>query len=214
MKPFSVAVLDDHTLIVEAISALIKNEDSLSFAGGFSQSIELFNFLTKKSSLDILLLDIQLKDEDGLKICQELKKTYPHLKIIMLSSITQVAVVMDALKKGANGYLPKNISKEDLKNACRDVINGKTYVHKEISFIPTENNSTQNEYIPKLTRREKEILKLILEEMTTSEISSKLNITTSTIETHRSSLLNKTGSKNVVGLIKFTLEKGLLENDL
>ncbi len=211
MSPISLAVLDDHALIIEAIGALVETENSLELVGGFQTEAALVTFLDTNSTPDVLLLDIQLKDEDGIKICQSLSKNFPELRIIMLSSITAPAIVMDALKKGAKGYLPKNISVENLKEACDTVMQGKTYIHKDISFVPTAQNASQYDYIPKLTRREKEVLTLIMEELTTSQIAEKLFLTPSTVETHRASLFSKTGSKNVVGLIKFTLEKGLLE---
>ena len=210
MKPISIIVLDDHALILEAINSLVKSDDELVFLAGFQKASDLFGFFESNPLPDILLLDIQLEDEDGLKIASEISKKYPAICILMLSSLTQAAIVMDALKKGAKGYLPKNISLEDLKEASEMVMKGKTYLHKDISFVVKENTSSKYEYLPKLTRREKEILQLILEEMTTSEIAEKLHISVSTVETHRASLFSKTGSKNVVGLIKFTLEKGLL----
>lgn len=125
--------------------------------------------------------------------------------------MTQSAMVMDALKKGAVGYLPKNISLEDLKEACEDVLNGKTHIHKSISFLAIDKKKSNYSYLPKLSRREKEVLSLIMEEKTTSQIAETLHVTVSTVETHRSSLLIKTGAKNVVGLIKYTIERGLLD---
>jgi len=211
MNPIKLAVLDDHALILEAIRALIDSEPTINYWGGFHTLNELESNLTTEKKPDVLLLDIQLENEDGIKICVQLSKKYPDLKIIMLSSMTQSAIVMDALKKGAVGYLPKNISLDDLKEACDTVINGKTYIHQEISFSPSSKKESKYDYIPKLTRREKEVLSLIMEEKTTSEIAEMLHLTVSTVETHRSSLLIKTGAKNVVGLIKYTIEKGLLD---
>lgn len=211
MNPVELVVLDDHALILEAIKALVDTDTSFNFLGGFQTSQDLQNYLQTKKTPDVLLLDIQLKNEDGIKICTALSKTFPDLKIIMLSSMTQSAIVMDALKKGAMGYLPKNIALEDLKEACKTVLQGKTYIHKDISLSPVAKKDSKYDYLPKLTRREKEVLSLIMEENTTSQIAEKLHLTVSTVETHRSSLLLKTEAKNVVGLIKYTIEKGLID---
>jgi len=211
MNRITIAVLDDHTLIIEAIKSLVENDAEIQFTQGFQYSSKLFDFLENETHPNILLLDIQLNNEDGIEICKKINTSYPNLTILMLSSITQSAVVMDALKKGAKGFLPKNISLEDLKEACQTVLNGKTYLHQDISLIPTEERTSKYDYLPKLTRREKEVLTLILEEMTTAEIAASLSLTVSTVETHRASLFSKTNSKNVVGLIKYTLEKGLLD---
>ena len=211
-KTYSIAVLDDHALIIEAIKSLLQGAPDFPFTEGF-QTYEAFQaYLASGKELDILLLDIQLENQDGIKLCEKIHLQHPNLRIIMLSSNTQPHVVMDALKKGAKGFLPKNVSLAELKEAFRETLNGKTYLHKDISLIPSERKISRFDYLPKLTRREKEVLKLILEEMTTTEIAEKLFLSPSTVETHRASLFSKTNSKNVVGLIKYTLEKGLLED--
>ena len=170
-----------------------------------------FDYISQGYLIDILLLDIQLNNEDGIKICQQINISSPEIIVIMLSSNTQSAIVMDALKKGAQGFLPKNIDQKSLIESFEETIKGKTYIHPEISLVETKSKSSNFEYIPKLTRREKEVLQLILDEMTTNEIAEKLFLSPSTVETHRASLFSKTASKNVVGLIKCTIEKGLLD---
>lgn len=210
-KLYNVAVLDDHDLISEAVKSMLVSNTKYCFVRGFANSLDFMTYLEISPIIDILLLDIHLKEEDGLKICKHLSKKNPEIQIIMLTSLTQQSLVMEALKSGAKGYLPKNVGYDDIIEAFDTVLQDKIYLHSDISFTPKQNNKTSSyAYLPKLTRREKEILTLILEELTTQEIADRLCITVSTIETHRSSLLTKTGSKNVVGLIKYTLEKGLL----
>lgn len=208
MEHINIAILDDHDLILEAIKSLIEQSENLEYSGGFKTYKALQGYLDINLP-DILLLDIRLQDEDGIIICKTLSKIYPDLNIIMLSSLTQSAIAMDALKKGAKGFLPKNISLEQLEEACFDVMNGKTYIHKDISL--TSQNHSKYDYIPKITRREKDVLKLIMEELTSSEIANRLSISLNTVENHRASLFSKTGAKNIVGLIKYTIEKGLLD---
>jgi len=212
MSTYTIVLLDDHALIIEAIKSLLEGSKQFVFQKGFQNAIQLITHFEKEGPTDILLLDIQLKEEDGIDVCKMLSEKYPSLHIIMLSSLTQPAIVLDALKKGAKGFLPKNISLEELTNAFNDVVNGKTHLHPDISLIPSAKKESSYSYVPKITRREKEVLKLILDELTTAEIADQLCLTVSTVETHRASLFSKTGSKNVVGLIKYTLEKGLLDN--
>jgi len=211
MSKISIAILDDHDLIIEAIKSLIEQSENLRYSGGFKTYNALQDYLSTNTLSDILLLDIRLQDEDGITICKTLSKEHPLLKIIMLSSMTQSAIVMDALKKGAKGFLPKNISLNELNKACKEVKEERTYIHKDISLITNKNKTSKYDYIPKITRREKEVLKLIMEEQTSSEIATKLCISINTVENHRASLFSKTGSKNIVGLTKYTLEKGLLD---
>lgn len=210
-KLYSVAVLDDHDLISEAIKSLLDANKTYQFVAGFLSASACIKHLNSFNDVDILLLDIHLNGEDGLKICKTLTHDFPSLHKIMLTSLTQQSLVTEALKNGAKGYLPKNVGYHELIEALDTVIKDKIYLHKDISFLPIKNEKESTyRYLPKLTRREKEILQLILEEKTTQEIAEKLFIAVSTVETHRSSLLTKTGSKNVVGLIKYTIEKGLL----
>ncbi|GER60604.1 DNA-binding response regulator [Patiriisocius marinus] len=210
-KTYNVAVLDDHALIPQAIKGLLDDIKKYSFIEGFVKSEMFFDYISQGYLIDILLLDIQLNNEDGIKICQQINFSSPEIIVIMLSSNTQSAIVMDALKKGAQGFLPKNIDQRSLIESFEETIIGKTYIHPEISLVEIKSKSSNFEYIPKLTRREKEVLQLILDEMTTNEIAEKLFLSPSTIETHRASLISKTASKNVVGLIKYTIEKGLLD---
>lgn len=210
---YKVAVLDDHDLIAQAIKSMLESHKTYKFIGGFTTFSECVKHINEINSFDILLLDINLKNEDGIEICKKLNNNFPEIHKIMLTSLTQQSLISEALKNGAKGYLTKNVSYTDLIEAFDSVLKGKIYLHQDISFVPSvERNKFTDNYLPKLTRREKEILTLILEEYTTQEIGDKLFITVSTVETHRSSLLLKTGSKNVVGLIKYTLQKGLLSS--
>lgn len=213
-ETYNIAVLDDHDLIAEAIKSMLSSNDNFVFVGGFTNQDQLVSFLKEKTKPDILLLDIHLKDQDGLKICKMLNSEFPSIKIVMLTSLTQQSIVSESFKSGAKGYLPKNVGYIELIECFETVLGGKIYIHKDISFVPNNpKKSSSYDYLPRLTRREKEILQLILDEFTTQEIADKLCLTVSTIETHRSSLLAKTGAKNVVGLIKYTLERGLLSTD-
>jgi DNA-binding NarL/FixJ family response regulator len=210
---YKVVVLDDHDLIAEAIKSMLLNNEIFQFINGFNNSKSLISFLESGNDVDFVLLDLHLNIEDGIAVCKQLTLNYPQINVIILSSITQHSLVTDALKNGAKGYLPKSVSYEELIKAFNSVLVGNIFIHQDISFvpIPKKQKSTQD-YLPKFTRREKEILQLILDELTTQEIAEKLSISVSTVETHRSSLLLKVGAKNVVGLIKYTLEKGLLSS--
>lgn len=213
LKTIQIAVLDDHFLIGTAIQAILNDSASLTFYDAFTDSLSLKEAFNSKGLPDFLLLDIDIGAEDGLVICKNFSIYYPLLNIIMLSSYTETAIVKTALSNGAKGFLPKSITKEILLE-CIEVVNGGSiYLHKDIEKKVLESTlntgSMATHFMPKLSRREKEILNLILEEMTTPEIAEKLFISISTVETHRAALLSKTGSKNIAGLVKVALEKGL-----
>jgi len=211
----SIAVLDDHQLIAEAIEKIVHSNPSWSFAGGFNTSQQFRQHIQQHGTPAFLLLDINLGGEDGIELCKLLSRQYPLLKIVMLTGLTQPAVVKNAMKSGAHGFMLKNMQRADLWDCLETVKNGNVYLHKDIEKVMLQNSleikTAGSGYIPKLTRREKEVLELIMKEMTTQEIADALFISVNTVETHRASLLSKLGAKNIAGLVKITIEKGLLE---
>ncbi|MBW7914248.1 MAG: response regulator transcription factor [Taibaiella sp.] len=209
-----IAVLDDHTLIAEAISSLIADHPIYSFYGGFSNSYELEQNINQQGHPDVLLLDINLPKDDGIELCRKFIPRFPGMHIIMITGLTQPAIVKSAMRTGASGFMLKNITKDEIINGLDTVLRGEKYVHREIQQLIVNEALYQHrstDYIPKLTRREKEVLQLIVQEMTTQEIAAKLYISINTVETHRASLLQKTGAKNIAGLVKVAIEKGLTD---
>ncbi len=211
----TIVVLDDHLLIREAIEKIIAENTSYIFSGAFDTSSQLQNYLQREGVPAFLLLDINLGNEDGILLCKQLRKQYPGLKIIMLTGLTQATIVKNAIKNGANGFMLKNMQKEELWECLSVVSRGETWLHKDLQQIllgsGNSGQSADNGYTPKLSRREKEVLELIMKEMTTQEIANTLFISVNTVETHRSGLMSKLGAKNIAGLVKITIEKGLLD---
>jgi DNA-binding NarL/FixJ family response regulator len=210
-----IAVLDDHQLITEAIEKIVQSNPLYSFAGGFNHSQQFRQYIQEQGAPAFLLLDINLGAEDGIDLCRQLGRQYPLMKIIMLTGLTQPAVVKNAMKNGAHGFMLKNMQRTELWDCLESVKNGSVFLHKDIEKILLQNSldikTTGSGYIPKLSRREKEVLELIMKEMTTQEIAAALFISVNTVETHRASLLSKMGAKNIAGLVKITIERGLLD---
>jgi len=159
---------------------------------------------------DILLLDINLPDVNGIDLCKALKKTNPILKVIALSNYDEVSFIKRMLNSGADGYLLKNTDKLELLTAFKTVLNDEQYLQRDIEkklLNQSIGKRTTNNLLVKLTRREKEVL---AEELTTQEISEKLFISPKTVETHRMNIMSKLGAKNSVGIIKTAIENNLL----
>lgn len=214
MQDINIAVLDDHILIAQAIESIINSDSELRFYGGFSKSVDFEQHMATTTAPNVLLLDINLHKEDGIELCKRYTHSHPDMRIIMITGLTQPAIVKNAMRTGAAGFMLKNISKEDMLLGIATVLKGDKYVHQEIQQIIVNDAlylHRTNDYLPKLTRREKEVLQLIIKEMTTHEIAETLFISINTVETHRASLLQKTGSKNIAGLVKVAIEKGLTE---
>jgi DNA-binding NarL/FixJ family response regulator len=162
--------------------------------------------------VEVLLLDINLPDGNGINACKQLLEKHQDLKIIALTNFEDSIFIKQILKNGAMGYLLKNTSKTELNEAIKEVIKGNRYLPKKISDILLNDSigiENSSYFIPKLTLREKEILTLIIKEYTTDEIADELFVSIKTVESHRSNLMQKLGVKNAAGLVRVAFEKGL-----
>lgn len=210
----TIAITDDHQMVIQGIQTMLHYEPDMVIRSKYNTVADTLEGLSQQQP-DILLLDINLPDGNGIDLCKQLIGCYPKLKIIALSSFSEIAFVKRILGNGANGYLLKNTSKEELIEAFKTVLNGGQYLQSEIQKKLIQRSLGQKKtasFIPKLTRREKEVLTAISEELTTQEIADQLFISIKTVETHRMNLISKLGARNSVGLIKIALEKGLLYN--
>lgn len=208
----TIAITDDHEMIIEGLKAIFLSEKNYKIIAQYSNTKQtLENILTDLP--DILLLDINLPDGNGIIICKEIMKVCPKIKIIAISNYEDISFVKQMIKNGAKGYLLKNTSLTEIKKAIECAINDEVYLPEKIkNTILFESIQKQKSatFIPKLTRREKEVLELIIQEHTTEEIAEKLCVTIKAIEAHRSNLIQKLGVRNTAGLVKIALEKGLL----
>ena len=207
-----VAILDDHPMVVKGIESMLEDVDSLKITATYHRRVHLLEGF-KEGQPDVLLLDINLPDGNGLELGKELLKLYPDMAIIGLSNYSEAGFIKNMLRNGAKAYLLKNTGKTELVEAIEAVYKGKIYLPRAIQDILLNDsigNPLSTGFIPKLTRREKEVLDLIAQEHTNQEIADALYISTKTVESHRNNLMQKLGSRNTAGLIKSAMEKGLL----
>lgn len=207
-----IAITDDHTIVIEGIKNMLNSSKDVEILQSFENLKDTFENLD--NSVEVLLLDINLPDGNGINACKELLLKHKDLKIIALTNFEDSIFIKQILKNGALGYLLKNTSKTELTEAIKSVMEGKRYLPKKISDILLNDSigiQNSNYFIPKLTIREKEVLKLIIEEYTTDEIANQLFVTPKTVEAHRSNLIQKLGVKNVAGLVRVAIEKGLID---
>jgi len=210
----TIAITDDHQMVMQGIETMLRYEPDMVISHKYNTVAATVDGLSEQQP-DILLLDINLPDGNGIDLCKKLMGLYPHLKIIALSSFSEIAFVKRILSNGASGYLLKNTSKEELITAFRSVLEGGQYIQNDIQKKLLQSSLGQKKaasFIPKLTRREKEVLTAIADELTTQEIADTLCISIKTVETHRMNLISKLGARNSVGLVKIALEKGMLKS--
>ncbi|OIN55453.1 LuxR C-terminal-related transcriptional regulator [Arsenicibacter rosenii] len=207
-------ILDDHPLVVEGLLSLFKTNPEI-LAGWGTTTLADCEKKMLESPVDVLLLDIHLDQLDGIKLCRDFRMRFPALQILMLTSYAEPPLIKAAFQNGAAGYLLKNAGYREIQEAITTARSGRRYVQPQVQEILLSSSmgfgqTPRLAYIPTLTQREQEVLTLIVNEMTTQEIADKLFVTTKTVETHRTNLLQKLGARNVAGLVKIALEKGLV----
>ncbi len=212
MITIKLAITDDHKMVLKGIESMLKETREIEVVGTYKNAKETLNNL-EKDKPDVLLLDINLPDTNGIDLCKQLVKKYPELKIIALTNFDDISFTKRMLKNGAHGYLLKNTDKLEILEALKKVISGDLYIQKDIQkklLNQTTKKIIDNGLQPNLTRREQDVLVAISEELTTQQISEKLFISVKTVETHRMNIMSKLGAKNSVGIMKIALEKELL----
>jgi len=201
----SIFIVDDHYLVIEGIRSLLQHEKQLEWMGHAMNAASCMEFL-KHHQPHVILLDVNLPDKSGTELCKEVKKLYPSLFILGLSTFNQQAVVRNMMENGASGYVLKNATKEELLEAIDLVVSGETYFSEEVMHALNEPQPQQ----PVITRREKEVLQLIAEGLTNTEIADKLFISVPTVNTHRKSIIEKFDVKNTASLIGKAIKTGII----
>lgn len=213
MKKIKLIIADDHTMFLEGIVSLLEIEEHITIIGKAINGNEVQDLL-KKSLIDIVLLDISMPEMDGIEVTKLIKNTYPSVKVLIISTHSNVQMIAKLIRMNVDGYLLKNAEKEELLLAINTIQNGGRYFCEEVNRKNEDNTyKLKNEIlqITELSNREKEILILIAQEFTGNEIADKVNLSLNTINTHRRNLLSKINVKNTAGLVKYAIEYGLLD---
>jgi DNA-binding NarL/FixJ family response regulator len=202
-----VYIIDDHQMIIEGIYSLLQGQSDIEWMGGCKLPADLLNFL-QHSRPDVLLMDINLPGQSGLDLCSEVTAKYPGIRIIGLSTTNEASVIRKMQKNGASGYLLKDASRQEIVTAIHEVNKGKNYI--SFSVAESLKKNAGNQALAVLTKREKEILKLIAEGLTNQEIAILLFLNINTVDTHRKNMLTKFGAKNTAALIMIAVSNHLI----
>lgn len=208
-KIYKLAIVDDHPIVIEGLKILLSNIETIKVVECFNSGKSLFEYYDL-DKLDILLLDIFLADSNGIDICLKIKKQYPKIIILAMSSQSERSIIFQMIKNGANGYLLKSASLEEFRNCINKVTRGQLVFSNEVSEIISQPNISDLKTIPRLTLREREILQLLKKGKSTQEIADTLFLSFLTIQTHRRNMLIKFQVKNIIELMNFVSENGLL----
>jgi len=193
-------------MVIEGIRSLLQNEKSIEWMGHAMNADSCLAFL-KRQLPDVILMDINMPEKNGIDLCKEVKEKYPSVFIIGLSTFNQQSFIQKMMDNGASGYLLKNATQEELMEGIETVMKGKIYLSDEAAQSLRKISTGD---MPILTRREKEVLELIAEGMTNAEVAEKLFISVTTVDTHRKNLLAKFEAKNIAALIKLAVQMQLI----
>ena len=204
-----VAITDDHPLLLEGLKNILGNSDTIDVVDCFRNVSEM-NAGLAEQAVDILLLDINLADTNSIELIKPLKKKYGNLQIIILSVHNELPVINSTLAEGALGYIQKNASVSEILEGIQTVYSGKKFLCKQTTSVLEKKSPDGLNQVPKLTRREKEILAEAAKGLTTNQMAEKLFISPHTVESHRKNLIEKFQTSNLSSAIKLAIEYGLI----
>lgn len=197
---------------MEGLQLILASEANVHLVATAANGLETLDIL-EKEKVDIVFLDINMPVLNGIETMKQIKQKHPTTKVIGLSMMDEVNIIKQFMGLGARGFLLKNSGKAIILESISKVMTGQIFydpsILQRIIDTPTKRRQRQSLF-PKLSRREKEILGFMINELTTQEIANKLFISFGTVETHRRNIINKLGVRNTAGLVRVSLEYGLL----
>ncbi|WP_439506990.1 response regulator [Sediminibacterium sp.] len=207
-KKIQIMIADDHPLFVEGLKMILSSNNLLQIAGIANDGKQLLYLLTQQPNIDLILLDVNMPHLNGLDTIKYIKQSFGGSKVLMISAYSDEKVVDQAKKAGADGYILKNSSKDELMKAIVDVVNGKT--HFDLQNEPNQDDAFKKMDIflrkYNLTKREKEILLYLKQTYTNQQIADKLFLSVYTVETHRKNIMQKLQLNSPAALVKFLVE--------
>jgi DNA-binding NarL/FixJ family response regulator len=210
----TILLADDHPIVRQGLRHLLQDEPGVMIVGEASDGLQAVQ-LTEKFKPNILILDMMMPDLNGLEVLRQVKERSPGTSSIVLSMQSADVYVVEALRAGALGYVLKETGPSELLGAVQQVVRGQRYLSPRISERLIEVLLETTEKLPadpyqSLTNREREVLQMAAEGLTTSEIGKRLSISPRTAELHRGRMMNKLGLHNQTDLIRYALKRGIL----
>lgn len=208
MDTYTIVLADDHAMLREGIRKIIERIEGVLISGEVNDGLELLELL-KKSSPNLVILDISMPNLRGLEAIREIKKTYPQVKVLVLTMHKKKEFLRQALRDGADGFLLKEDAGSELIRAVQTVRNGGKYLSPLLTSVLTS-LAVEEEKTEVLTVREREVLKLLVEGKRTKEIAAALYISPHTVRRHRSNIMEKLNIQNLADLVKYAISQSYI----
>ena len=214
MKMISILVADDHGIVREGLRRLLEGEDDLEVSGEASDGREVLEQVALNQP-QVVVLDISMPRLGGLETLEQLRASHPEIKVILLSVHSDPSFIQSAISLGADGYVLKDGEATEVITAVREVVRGGSYfspaVAREIVEQMRHPGSSKEGPFSLLSGREREVLHLIADGLSAKQIGVELNISSKTVEAHRTSLMRKVGVRKATELVRYALRHGLIQ---
>jgi two-component system response regulator NreC len=219
MSKIRVLLVDDHGVVRSGLRMLLENEQDIEIVGEASGGLQAIE-LVKQQRPDIVLMDVQMSDMNGIDATREIKRLYPETAVLTLTMYENEQYLLEMLKAGASGYIPKRAAPDELVEAIHTVQQGNVFLYPTVANLLVQNYLDmqdaiveEDEGVDLLTSREREVLVLIAEGLTNPEIAQKLFISAKTVDRHRENMMQKLNVHSRIDLVKFAIKSELISLD-
>ena len=216
MKNYRLIIADDHKMFLDGLLSILESKKEYEIVLTANSGKNVAKYLdinNDKEPIDLVITDVNMPDLNGIELNKHIKTNHSKTKTLVVSMLHDSTTVQTLTKDNVDGYVPKNAEKEELLEAIESILNGEKYFSQSIKDVYLKGMfSNEQTLIESLSKREKEVLKLIALEHTTQEIADKLFLSKHTIESYRKNLISKLEVRNLAGLTKYAIKLGLVED--
>lgn len=215
MPKTKILLVDDHVMITEGLKLALNSQKDFKVIGTAHNGLEAIEKV-KKLSPDVVLMDINMPQMNGIEAAGIIKIEYPSTKVIMLTMMDNQKFIIDAMSCGIDGYIYKDADIKELVKAIYTVVEGKEYLNQEVTekilsyFSGKKRNFGKTKEIQRITPRELEVIKLVAQGLTSKVVADKLFISELTVIKHRKNIIRKLGVKNFTEVVAFAIQNGLI----
>lgn len=210
-----ILLVEDHTLLRHGVKAMLAEDPDLEVVGESDNGRDAVH-LAGSLSPKLILMDLSMPGTNGMEAIAQIKKRYPEIRILVLTVHKDEEYIRESLRAGADGYVLKHATRDELMLAVHSLLNGKTYLSPDVAnsvvsgYLDGRNGGSEQTPFETMTQREREVLKLIAEGHPNKHIATYLCVSVKTVEKHRSNLMKKLGLHNAAALTAFAIEKGMV----
>jgi len=216
-----ILLIDDQPIVRNGIKTMLEKGDftDINFSITEANTSSDAKYMLRANSYDLIILDYELSEVDGATLCRQILSDYPHIRVLTLSSMNNADIAQEMLKAGARGFVLKTVEAHGLVRAIKTITQGKLFFTEHLANALIEKCilgknligiGGDHPAVAKLSKREKEIVGMICDQLTNDQIAKALFLSKRTIDNHRQNILNKLGMVNTAGLVRFAVEHGLV----